>query len=142
MARMTAYFASKAGKIAGAESSRKFLLWRSYGDNSFSSNEIEQMASYRSYSATGPLIDRKKRITSTSSSPRAVRRKAHRFLGQKMALRYLQAYLVLPSTRIIKECLHDRPTRQKRLLCMKSPLLTIRRQYPTTKVISSHYPPP
>jgi hypothetical protein len=55
MARMTAYFASRAGKIAGAERSRKFLLWRSYGDNPLSSNVIEQMASYRSYSATEPI---------------------------------------------------------------------------------------
>src|SRR5262245_8736993 len=38
-----------------------------------------------------PLIVRKRRITSTISSYRAVRRKAHRLLGQKMALRYPQA---------------------------------------------------
>ena len=65
---MTAYFASRAGKIAGAERSRKFPLWRSYGDNPLSSNEIEQMASYRSYSATGPYTD-ESRVTSTQGSP-------------------------------------------------------------------------
>jgi hypothetical protein len=39
-----------------------------------------------------PPTDRKKRKTRTISSHRAVRRKAHRFLGQKMALRSPQAY--------------------------------------------------
>src|SRR5437667_427101 len=43
--------------------------------------------------SSSPLIDSKKRITNTISSHRAVRRKAHRLLGQKMVLRHPQAYL-------------------------------------------------
>jgi hypothetical protein len=51
----TAYCASKAGKIAGAGSSRKFPFWRSSGDHPLSRHAIEQTASYRRSSATEPV---------------------------------------------------------------------------------------
>ena len=53
IARTTAYFASRAGKPVLGEKWEISPL-RPYGDNALSRNEIEQMASYRSYSVTGP----------------------------------------------------------------------------------------
>jgi hypothetical protein len=62
----TAYFASKAGKIAGAGRSRNFPLWRSYGDHPLSSNAIEPMASSRRYSATGPTTGPRQPLVANS----------------------------------------------------------------------------
>ena len=50
-----ANFDFRARKTTGAVRSGKFPLWRPYGDNALSRNEIDQMASYRSFSVTEPL---------------------------------------------------------------------------------------
>ena len=49
-----ANFDFRVRKTTGAVRSGKFPLGHPYGDNALSRNEIEQMASYRSYSVTGP----------------------------------------------------------------------------------------
>jgi hypothetical protein len=51
----SANFDFRVRKTTGAVKSGKFPLWHPYGDNALSRNEIEQMASYRSYSVTGPV---------------------------------------------------------------------------------------
>jgi hypothetical protein len=48
-----ANFDRRARKTTGAVRSRKFPLWRPYGDNALARNEIKQMASYRSYMLLG-----------------------------------------------------------------------------------------